>query len=449
MTNTLRLATKEIWLSPDGDDDNGDGTEEHPYQTLQKGRDAATTDYTFVHCKGGTYDKGGSFYWGVTNRVYIGTRAVRFVGVDGADETFIVGAADATTVDSQPGCGPAAYRAIAAGSATACFEGFTFRNCHSDVLPEGGSVGNGHQGCVLRTTGANVTVRDCVVEASCGAAANAFTGGRLERCWIKGLASGSAVYSDVTVVASCLENCNSSEYWPVGHGFHCILRNSGTLAWNYACIGSGGARVRTDNAAKFAGSVMHNYTTYETGTTGYVTDDPLFVSSTGAAVRRCSPAFTCGEVPTADNYGAEYYKYVSTDYYGRPLTFVDGKPVAGADQLGVFELFAHRNFTVTDATPRITESVDGSISVPQGDRLVASADAGVLGPCALALKINVPNGGSLSISLNGDVRDFETGEHVLNLPKTPSAVELAVSADVGTSTLLALKQDAGMVFVFR
>ena len=221
------------------------------------------------------------------------------------------------------------------------------------------------------------------------------------------------------------------------------------MAWNYACVGAGGARIRTSNAAKFAGSVMHNYKTYEAGTTGYVTDDPLFVSSTGVDVRRASPAFTCGEIPTADNYGAEYYKYASTDYYGRPITFVDGKPVAGADQLGVFKMFAHRNFTVTEATPRVAEAVDGSISVPQGERLVASADAGAFASGAFALKINVPNGGSLSVSLNGEVHDFETGEHMLNLPKTPSAVELVVSADVGTSTLLALKWNAGTVFVFR
>ena len=194
---------------------------------------------------------------------------------------------------------------------------------------------------------------------------------------------------------------------------------------------------------------MHNYTTYEAGTTGYVTDDPLIASSTGVAVRRCSPAFTCGEVPTAENYGAEYYKHVSTDFNGRPLTFVDGKPVAGADQLGVFELFAHRRFTVTEATPYVTEAVDGSISVPQGERLVASANAGVLSSCSLALKINVPNGGSLSISLNGEVHDFETGEHVLNLPKSPSAMELIVSAGGGTSTLLALTRNDGTFFIIR
>jgi len=449
MTNAMILAVKEIWLDPEeGNDTTGTGEYDTPYRTLQKGVDSSV-DYTFIYCKAGTYaEGGGTNYWDIANRVYFGWRAVRFIGVEGAANTFISGEADPTSpVESQPGCGPAAMRAICvAGSGITGFEGFTFTNCHSLARADGDKEANGHQGGICRTTSSTVTFTDCVIDSSCTAASTLFGGARLIRCTAKGL---SHVIGGITQVACYWEDCYASEYWPSSHGFHCTLRNMGTLSWNYACIGSGGARVKGSDAAKFAGSVMHNYTTYESGATGFVTDDPLFASSTGAAVRRCSPAFTCGEVPTAENYGAEYYKHVCTDFYGRPLTFVDGKPVAGADQLGVFELFAHRHFTVTEATTHITEAVDGSISVPQGERLVASADAGVLSPCALALKINVPNGGALSISLNGEVHAFETGEHVLNLPKSPSAVELVVSADVGTSTLLALKREAGTMFVIR
>ena len=38
-------------------------------------------------------------------------------------------------------------------------------------------------------------------------------------------------------------------------------------------------------------------------------------------------------------------------------------------QLGVFKMFAHRNFTVTEATPRVAEAVDGYIIVIQNNRL--------------------------------------------------------------------------------
>ena len=67
---------------------------------------------------------------------------------------------------------------------------------------------------------------------------------------------------------------------------------------------------------------------------------------------------------------------------------------------------------------------------------------------------SVPSGtgytvGALSISVNGEVHDFEAGDHWLQLPKTDSAVELLASAGAGTSTLLALKRDAGMVIMFK
>ena len=128
---------------------------------------------------------------------------------------------------------------------------------------------------------------------------------------------------------------------------------------------------------------------------------------------------------------------------------MDGKPVAGADQLGVFELFAQRRLTVTEATPRITEAVDGSISVPQGERLSVHVAAGVLESRALVLTVNVPVGGALAISLNGEVHELYAGEHMFKLPKTSSAVELLVSADVGTSTLLSLKKACGTMIVFQ
>ncbi len=58
------------------------------------------------------------------------------------------------------------------------------------------------------------------------------------------------------------------------------------------------------------------------------------VLSHGAEIRRISPAFTCGEVPTAANFGADYYKHVCTDFFGNPIAFTAGKPVVGADQIG-------------------------------------------------------------------------------------------------------------------
>lgn len=450
MTNSMILAKKEIWLDPeDGNDTTGTGEYDTPYRTLQKGVESSV-DYTFIYCKAGTYaEGGGTNYWGVANRVYFGWRAARFIGVEGAENTFIRGEADTTSpVESQPGCGPAAMRAICvAGSGITGFEGFTFTNCHTLARADEVTEANGHQGGICRTTSSTVTFKDCVIDSSCTVASSCFSGARLVRCTAKGLSHG---IGGSTQVACYWEDCYANEYWPSSHGFHCTFRNMGTLAWNYACVGSGGARVRTDSAAKFAGSVMHNYTTYEAGTTGYVTDDPLFASSTGPSVRRCSPAFTCGEVPTAENYGAEYYKHVSTDFYGRPLTFVNGKPVAGADQLGVFEIFAKKRFTATAATADVTESANGVISVPQGGSMTVVAPAGALNRRGgLVLMMSVPADGSLSVAVNGVTYDFGAGTHSLKLPSGASATELRFTGIAETSTLLALNSGAGFALSFR
>ena len=133
MTNALQLATGEVWLDPEnGSDDTGDGTEGNPYETLQKGYSAAA-DYMFVYCKAGSYAKGGEVNYG-NNRLYTHGRALRFVGVDGADETFIVGAADSSNpVESEPGCGPDAMRGIYVGSGTTGFEGTVLPSNFTDL----------------------------------------------------------------------------------------------------------------------------------------------------------------------------------------------------------------------------------------------------------------------------------------------------------------------------
>ena len=236
MTNTMKLAAGEVWVDPnEGDDDNGTGAEGDPYETLQKGRDKAK-DYYFVYCKAGSYAKGGEDQYG-KNRVYTHDKSVRFVGIEGAANTFIVGAADTSNpVPSEPGCGPDACRGIYIGSGVTGFEGFTFRNCHASSSNDG--TATSRQGGILRTNGSNATIQDCVIEASCGSATHAFTGGRLVRCHFKGLASGVPAYSLARLSGCLVENCPASK-WPSGTGYNCTLRSSGILGNNYNCIASG------------------------------------------------------------------------------------------------------------------------------------------------------------------------------------------------------------------
>ena len=102
------------------------------------------------------------------------------------------------------------------------------------------------------------------------------------------------------------------------------------------CIASGKltSTAFASDHSRHAGSLYWGFTTSVPSGTGYTVDRPRFVSSHGAEIRRISPAFTCGEVPTAENFGADYYKHVCTDFFGNPIAFTAGKPVAGADQIG-------------------------------------------------------------------------------------------------------------------
>ena len=53
-TKPFPIAVKEIYIAPDGNDQTGDGSLEHPWQDLQKAINAATPG-THIVCRGGTY----------------------------------------------------------------------------------------------------------------------------------------------------------------------------------------------------------------------------------------------------------------------------------------------------------------------------------------------------------------------------------------------------------
>ena len=453
MTNTMMLAPGEMWLDPrDGSDSTGDGSEDAPFRTLQRGVDEISDSNarTFIYCKKGTYAEGGTnYYWGVTNRVLIKSRNVRFVGVDGADETFIEGVPDLKhTVAVRPGCGPAAMRAICiVSSPIAGFEGFTFRNCFTDSQEEGEKNTEGFQGAIFRTTGDSFTLMDCVV-SNCASVSSLFTNGRIIRCRVSGMQNISQP-CDATIVSGCLfENNASSASGASGKGAHVTLRNSGGLLENYACVASGGIRANR----RYAGCIMHGFNIYAAGINGYITDDPRFAATDGAKILRSSPAFTCGEKPTADNYGTNYYKYATTDFYGRPITFVDGKPVAGADQFGVFSILEKRAFEVSAATPNVLEALSGAITIPAGERVTASkaASADASAPGSWVIRFTVPEGGSLSIIVNGTETIYEAGVHEHKLAAIKTGIDsMELISLAGTAEVSSLFRRMGTVLSLR
>ena len=73
--SALADAPTEVWVDDDADEAEADGSEEHPYTTIQDGVDAVAAGGT-VYVGEGVYDKGGKIVGGTStgaqsNRVVI------------------------------------------------------------------------------------------------------------------------------------------------------------------------------------------------------------------------------------------------------------------------------------------------------------------------------------------------------------------------------------------
>jgi len=184
ITYQMRKAPSVKWVSPDGSDDNA-GTEAAPYRTLQKAVDASS-DFGVVLAKQGVYAEGGKADNNTTDADWVRTtgsrveitKNIRLVGVEGADETVILGASadpDAQGIVNT-GCGKGARRCIAAGGQKyVSIQGFTLTGGHTDSDPVGQKKSRDADVTAYNWSGAGVTaqgynsghqtvtVSDCVI----------------------------------------------------------------------------------------------------------------------------------------------------------------------------------------------------------------------------------------------------------------------------------------------
>ena len=103
------------WVSNGADSASANGTEAHPYATLQDAF-SKTSGNRIIKVTPGIYDQGigADAIYGSSNRVeYTNGGFVRLMGLAGAEKTIIVGAADQGAAASDYGCGPAAVRCFA------------------------------------------------------------------------------------------------------------------------------------------------------------------------------------------------------------------------------------------------------------------------------------------------------------------------------------------------
>ena len=322
-----------VWASPDGDDDDAranNGSEEHPYRTLQAAVDSFDGKVTrpLVYAKKGEYDEGETFGEYATNRLYL-TRNVRIVAVDGPDDTAIVGHWGELDPNH---CGADAIRCVAAAKGvTASLQGFTLKD------GAGPGTGNYGGGGFMGYQSFDAQLIGCVITNCTSPRAPAAWGGWLQRCRIVGntTVSGGNAILRAGYATACVLTDNASVSSQIGYGEtvqNCTVVAPGKGVFDvqakvhdtivHSCSGA-------TQPAEFAGCLIHNNTSATKPTGEYVDRNPNFVSIATRDLRLCADSPAIGQAKMAS---AHFAQMSVGDFDGNPLLLTNGKPAIGATQ---------------------------------------------------------------------------------------------------------------------
>ena len=345
LKNELLFADRVLWVDagPKGSDNNDGQSEETPFKTLKAAADfvAKESKSTVVYVKKGEYASETMSYKG-TVRLAVNAKTVRFVAVDGPDETAIVGEPDPAT----GGCGADAVKILSLNGSGVAVQGFTLKNGFTDVKTAAdasyrdaiyGSSNSMILDCVITNCVANrdvfhgmLLVRCRVVDCTCGDGGCVFSGGKL-----------SSVYAARNVNPTGGTGTSGWCYGPVPCyqttfvGTPLTGRVGGGAIYVNAII-DGGANLYSSTCATNA--IVWNVANVNNGSSErLVAIDPAFADrANGGNVLSLSPAIGFCSCPTADNYGDSYWKFASSDVDGNPLFVTpDGKVMAGAVQTAI------------------------------------------------------------------------------------------------------------------
>ena len=144
--------TSTIYVSTEGDDDTGDGSEENPYLTIQKGIDSATNDTHTIRVFEGTY-----------NENVIVNKSLAIVG----------NASSNTTIDGQFNIG---LDVVAISEDGATIQGFTITNSGqagisvmaNDVTIIDCSISNNNDEGIIATDVTGLEIGNCIVQSNTG-----------------------------------------------------------------------------------------------------------------------------------------------------------------------------------------------------------------------------------------------------------------------------------------
>ena len=342
-----------------------------------------------IRCAEGTYDKGESKH----ARIPISTTKTRryhFVGVEGADRTFVVGA-EATTGDlDSNGCGTNAVGIVYNKGAAVGFTGFTFTGGRSDtgkgggrdteraafsVIPSSGGLNLCESVVTNNLSSYNYVGRSpygyelvferCRIADNGTTGCSGFTGALLFGCvsvdnrceggswfyrrnsvavnttFVRRALAGNQFYTDkeLHVYNSIISDFNSVNYFQLADAVGCVYDNSKINANTDA------SKNTLANAAMYADKTGGDY-----------------------RILSCSPA-----VGAARMDGAEYLKYVSTDFLNSPVCRGAAPVVSGAFTVPLASAAVY----MTDPNGYLLadgEKADGAHFIPEGGELTVSAN---------------------------------------------------------------------------
>ena len=433
-----KYAAAEIWVDPSsaGSDENGDGSAQAPYKTLQKAVDVATNDHTIIHARRGDYDAGGRAVSNLLSRVdFTGdtTLHVLLRAEEGPDVTAIVGASDSSTLSDsgEPGCGANAVRCVRLARYNA-IQGFTLKGGRTlDRNSE--SVAGGSSTSDLVKDGAAVYGReinnyesgqilDCVV-TNCIGVNSIMHNVHISRCRIVGCTAREFVVNKGSCASSVVHGNVCQGYLAnkagsymstyVGNSKH--PAQSEFINWGANCtpcysVFVGGS-VGRKSASDF-GNYVWNQTATDNLSENSTVADPLLVDIANGDLRPF--AFS----PVVHGAAAEgaFYKYVTSDFNGGPPAIsADGRLSVGAFHNSLPSAFVQTakdgsavtnvleiGSTGTLTFPANREGVapwwKGTVDLHEGELEIAWVAKG--SPCSFAATVS--GEGTLTATLDGD-----------------------------------------------
>lgn len=185
-----QLYENELWCDPTANAATADGTEDHPFRTLQAAMDHIAEqklDYVMVRALPGDYSEGSTNCYDHERRLLVPAKNVVIKSTAGAAATFIRGRADPdVTADmGYEGCGPKAVGCIAFNGVDSlrAIQGFTIADGHSQCV-DYHTVLNSDQGGAVQmgqVNQCNCQILDCVV-TNCNSVRMTMFGGFYVRC---------------------------------------------------------------------------------------------------------------------------------------------------------------------------------------------------------------------------------------------------------------------------